>query len=376
MTMVLPSAQFLLSFGLSLFVLALLVVSIGTLVMATYAWWDPSVRERTAYPELSGAEGLSFSIIVPCRQEVEEVMRATLDALLAQSHSDVEVIFSVGHDDPETVAIALRLNIDNSFRSTGADAVQGAVQLVNYRDSWFALRNCLEYFIWFSSRLHLQQRIGFIPLGGNTVFVRRTVLEELGGWDEDCLAEDCELGVRLSALGHPITVAYSPQLATREETPDSIRSLVKQRTRWGLGFFQVYNKGLWRSLPTRRERMMARWTLLQPHLVALTGLAVPFCLVLAIWGSMPLPVTMFAFLPLVVIATTVALEVGMLAEFGRDHHFTIRARDYALLVVGTLPYQILLAFASVRAYFKWRTGDLRWEKTAHSGHHLTYLEAV
>ena len=426
MTMVLPSAQFLLSFGLSLFVLALLVVSIGTLVMATYAWWDPSVRERTAYPELSGAEGLSFSIIVPCRQEVEEVMRATLDALLAQSHSDVEVIFSVGHDDPETVAIALRLasgdprvrvsidrspvknkprqlntalgmcrndvvgvfdaesiaapdllrNIDNSFRSTGADAVQGAVQLVNYRDSWFALRNCLEYFIWFSSRLHLQQRIGFIPLGGNTVFVRRTVLEELGGWDEDCLAEDCELGVRLSALGHPITVAYSPQLATREETPDSIRSLVKQRTRWGLGFFQVYNKGLWRSLPTRRERMMARWTLLQPHLVAMTGLAVPFCLVLAIWGSMPLPVTMFAFLPLVVIATTVALEVGMLAEFGRDHHFTIRARDYALLVVGTLPYQILLAFASVRAYFKWRTGDLRWEKTAHSGHHLTYLEAV
>lgn len=406
------------------FALALFILALSTLVMATYAWWDPKARSRTEYPALSGPDGLSFSLIVPCREEQEDVMRATLEALLAQPHPRLEVIFSVGHDDPETVERALRLaetdprvrvsvdhspvknkprqlntalamcrnevvgvfdaesiaapgllrNIDNAFRHSGADAVQGAVQLINYRDSWFALRNCLEYFVWFSSRLHLQQQMGFIPLGGNTVFVRRAVLEEVGGWDEDCLAEDCELGVRLSASGRPITVVHAPELATREETPDSVTSLVKQRTRWGLGFFQVYSKGLWRNLPTRRGRLLGRWTLLQPHLVALTGLAIPIGILLALVGDLPLAVTMFAFFPLVVILTTVAIEAAILREFGLDHHLPIRIRDYVKLVIGTLPYQLILAFASGRAYVKWRTGDLRWEKTAHTGHHLSYLE--
>lgn len=406
--------------------LVLLALALSTLVVATYAWWDPTSRSRTAYPAVVGADELSFSLIMPCRHEVEAVMRPTLDALLSQSHARVEVVISVGHDDPETIATARRLaaenpgrvrvsvdtslvknkprqlntalavcrneivgvfdaesiaapnllsNIDNAFRTSGADAVQGAVQLVNFRDSWFSLRNCLEYFVWFSSRLHLQEDLGFIPLGGNTVFVRRTVLEQMGGWDEDCLAEDCEIGVRLSSSGNPIRVVYSAELATREETPDTVTALVKQRTRWALGFFQVFHKGLWRQLPTRRERLAARWTLTQQHLVALTGVAIPTSIALAIGGNFPLPVTMITFLPLVATIATVTLEACMLREFGHDHGFRIRVRDYVVLVLGTLPYQLLLAFATMRAYVKFRTGDLRWEKTSHAGNHLAYLGA-
>lgn len=411
---------------LIVFALVLLTISVATLYMATYAWWDPDARARTAYPVLTGDDALSFSLIMPCRQEREDVMRATLDRLLDQSHTGLEVVISVGHDDPDTVAVAQRLaqqhagrvrvavdyspvknkprqlnsalqmcrgdivgifdaesiaapdllrHIDSSFRTTGADAVQGAVQLVNYRDSWFSLRNCLEYFIWFGSRLHVQARMGFIPLGGNTVFVRRTLLEEIGGWDEDCLAEDCELGVRLSALRHRIVVAYSPELVTREETPDSVRALVKQRTRWSLGFMQVYAKGLWRNMPTARERLMARWTLIQQHLVAMSGIAVPVCIALAIWGKFPLGVTMITFLPLVSTIATVAFEACMLREFGRDHGYRIRSRDYAVLVAGTPAYQLLLAFAAIRAYAKFLGRDFAWEKTAHSGSHLGYLDA-
>lgn len=413
------------SAALVLIALGLLALALATLVMSTFAWWNPTSRERTAYPELTGADALSFSLIMPCRHEVEEVMRPTLEALLQQSHRRVEVIISVGHDDPETIATARRLarenpgrvrvsvdastvknkprqlntalemctgdvvgvfdaesiaapdllrNIDNAFRTSGADAVQGAVQLVNYRSSWFALRNCLEYFVWFSSRLHLQEIIGFIPLGGNTVFVRRALLQEVGGWDPECLAEDAELGVRLSSQGRRIRVVYSPELATREETPDTVRALVKQRTRWALGFFQVYRKGLWRDLPTRRARLAARWTLAQQHLIAFTGIAVPLSIGLALWGSFPLAVTLLTFLPLVVTLVTIALEACMLHEFGRDHGFRIGVREYLVLALGTLPYQLLLAFAAVRAQVKLRTGDLRWEKTAHTGTHLAYLE--
>ena len=79
---------------------------------------------------------------------------------------------------------------------------------MNFHSSWYTLRNCLEYFFWFRSRLHLHAQHGFIPLGGNTVFVRTDLLRDTGGWDGECLAEDCDLGVRLSSVGKKVVVAY------------------------------------------------------------------------------------------------------------------------------------------------------------------------
>ena len=123
------------------------------------------------------------------------------------------------------------------------------MQLVNFHSSWYSLHNCLEYFFWFRSRLHLHAQKGFIPLGGNTVFVRADRLRAAGGWDPNCLAEDCDLGVRLSTVGAKVVVAYDAVMVTREETPDSLNGLYRQRTRWNQGFLQVYRKGYWKQLP-------------------------------------------------------------------------------------------------------------------------------
>lgn len=405
----------------------LTVVACVSIYMNTYAWWDPSTRDRTHYGDYPDRPTLSFSLIMPCRNESETVMSATLDALLAQSHPDLQVIISVGHDDPETVEVAHRLaarhaayvqvsvddhehknkpvqlntalalctgdvvgvfdaeslaapdllmHIDASFAAHDADVVQGAVQLINYRDSWYSLRNCLEYFSWFRSRLHVQASRGFIPLGGNTVFVRRELLVRVGGWDERCLAEDCDLGVRLSTLGRKIVVAYSPELVTQEETPESLKSLIKQRTRWALGFMQVYAKGDWKRMPDPKVRFLAWWTLTQHHLMAFAGLCIPVAIALAIWGKLPLPVTLLTFLPLVPTVASVAFDLCMLQEFGRDHGFRIRFVDYARLVIGTPFYQLVLAIAAVRACWRFFRKDFRWEKTQHSGAHLDYVETA
>ncbi|WP_261775373.1 glycosyltransferase family 2 protein [Kocuria turfanensis] len=401
---------------------ALFAIAASTLYLNTYAWWDPHTQQRTLYGGLRAQDAHSFSLIMPCRHEQETVMRATLGALLGQSHRQLEVIISVGHDDPDTVAVAQRLaaehpdrvrvsvdenvpknkprqlntalamcrndivgvfdaesiaapdllrNIDSCFVNRNADVVQGAVQLMNFKDTWYSLRNCLEYFTWFRSRLHAHASRGFIPLGGNTVFVRRDLLLQVGGWDAGCLAEDCDLGVRLSTLGREIVVAYSPELVTREETPDSLKGLVKQRTRWSLGFMQVLAKGDWKRLPTRRRRFMAWWTLMQQHFMAFAGVVIPFAIIAAVWGGFPVAVTLIAFLPLIPTVATIAFDVCMLHEFGRDHRVRISAYDYVRLVVGTPFYQMVLAFAAVRALVKFHRGDFRWEKTAHSGAHLT-----
>ena len=415
----------LLSLLVVMIALVLFAIATSTLYLNTYAWWDPKTQERTFYGGVLAEEQHSFSLIMPCRHEEEPVMRATLGALLNQTHRAVEVIISVGHDDPETVAIAQRLaaehpdsvrvsvegsavknkplqlnaalmmcrndivgvfdaesiaapdllrNIDSCFVGRNADVVQGAVQLINFKDTWYSLRNCLEYFTWFRSRLHAHANKGFIPLGGNTVFIKRHLLNQVGGWDTDCLAEDCDLGVRLSTLGRQIVVAYSPNLVTREETPDSLKGLVKQRTRWSLGFMQVYAKGDWKRLPTRRRRALAWWTLMQQHFMAFAGLVIPIAIIVAVWGDFPMAVTLIAFLPLIPTLATIAFDVCMLHEFGRDHRFRVSVYDYVRLVVSTPFYQLVLAFAAVRALVKFYRRDFRWEKTSHSGAHLTYVQ--
>ncbi|KIS27190.1 glycosyl transferase [Arthrobacter sp. SPG23] len=408
-----------------LIALALFAIALSTLYLNTYAWWDPKTQIRTSYSGLQESEACSFSLIMPCRNEREDVMRATLSALLGQTHSRKEVIISVGHDDPETVQTAhalareypdfvrvsvdvsetknkprqlnkalsmcrnsvvgvfdaesiaakeLLAHIDSVFATKNADVVQGAVQLINYRDTWYSLRNCLEYFTWFRSRLHAHSRQGFIPLGGNTVFIKRELLDEVRGWDGNCLAEDCDLGVRLSTLGRKIIVAYSPELVTREETPDTLKALVRQRTRWSLGFMQVFAKGDWKNLPTRKMRAIAWWTLMQQHFMAFAGVCIPVAIFAAVWGGFPLVVTLVAFLPLVPTLATIAFDICMLQEFGRDHKFTITWYDYLRLIVGTPLYQLVLAFSALRALIKFIRRDFGWEKTDHSGAHLSYLE--
>ncbi|MBJ7357226.1 glycosyltransferase family 2 protein [Nocardioides sp.] len=400
---------------------ALTVIAGGTFWWSLYAWRSPDQLSATRFADDPDETALTFSLIVPCRDEPEAVVRATVAALLAQRHPDFEVVLSVGHDDLPMLAIADRIaaedprvgvsvdhhevknkprqlntalalcsgdvvgildaesltapdllrRVDATFTAREADVVQGAVQLMNYRSRWFTLRNCLEYRIWFRSRLHGHAEAGFIPLGGNTVFLRRTLLEQVGGWDGDCLAEDCEIGVRLSAQGKRIVVAYDADLTTREEAPTTLRALVRQRTRWSLGFMQVLAKGEWRALPTTRQRVGAWWTLVQQHAMAFSGLVLPLAVATALFADLPVLVGMVAFLPLVPTVALVAFEVLILHDLGKDLGWRLGVRDYVTLVVSTPFYQLLLALAALRALVKYVGGDFRWEKTAHSGAHLT-----
>jgi cellulose synthase/poly-beta-1,6-N-acetylglucosamine synthase-like glycosyltransferase len=242
---------------------------------------------------------------------------------------------------------------------------------MNLRSSWWSLRNCLEYFFWFRSRLHLHAHHRFIPLGGNTVFVRTAVLQAVGGWDPECLAEDCELGVRLSALGATVAVAYDPDLVTREETPDTLRSLFKQRTRWNQGFLQVLRKGEWRRIPARRQRMLARYTLSMPFLQAFSGVAIPLSIVSMLWLRVPVAIALFSFLPAIPTLATLAFEIAALREFSRLYFIKPRILDYARLLLGTFFYQLILAGAAVRAVIREAIGARGWEKTAHVGAHRT-----
>jgi cellulose synthase/poly-beta-1,6-N-acetylglucosamine synthase-like glycosyltransferase len=279
--------------------------------------------------------------------------------------------------DAESLAPAdLLRRIDATFRARRADVVQGAVHLVNYRSRWFTLRNCMEYRIWFRSRLHGHADAGFIPLGGNTVFIHRTLLTQVGGWDGDCLAEDCDLGVRLSAMGRRVVCVYDPALVTLEEAPTTVPAFLKQRVRWAVGFMQVLRKGDWKNLPTLRRRAGAWWTLVQQYSMAFAGLVVPIGFVTALAFKAPAWVALITYLPLVPASLTLAFECLALEDFGRDMGFKVTARDYAVLVLSTPFYQALLAYAALLAVVRFARGQFTWDKTPHSGAHLTLAAAL
>lgn len=400
--------------------LSLTLFASVTLWWMLHAWRRPDVLRSIDFERSPDEPALSFSLIVPARHE-QAVLDATIARLCDMAHPDFEILVVVGDDDPETEAVAreaarmsggrvsvlvddsvpknkpkalnralahctgeivgvfdaeddvdarlLRV-VDTAFRRNDAHVVQGGVQLIDYRSSWYSLRNCLEYFFWFRSRLHLHARHGFIPLGGNTVFVRTDLLRAVGGWDPECLAEDCELGVRLSALGARVAVAYDAHLVTREETPHSIRALIKQRTRWNQGFLQVLHKGCWKQLPTSKQRWLARFTLSQPFLQAFSGIAIPVSIATAIFLRVPVGVALLSFLPAVPTLAMIAFEFVGFREFCRAYYFRARWRDYLFLAVGTMFYPLLLGFAAVRAVARELRGERGWEKTSHAGTHL------
>jgi cellulose synthase/poly-beta-1,6-N-acetylglucosamine synthase-like glycosyltransferase len=247
--------------------------------------------------------------------------------------------------------------------------VQGGVQLMNFRDHWFSVFNCLEYFFYFKSKLHFNASAGMVPLGGNTVFIRRDLVERVGGWDTGCLTEDADIGLRLSVAGEPIRVVYDGRWVTREETPHTVRALVKQRTRWHQGFLQILKKGDWRRLPRRRARMLALVTFTQPILDALLLCSVPLIPLALLYLKLPVAVALLSFAPLYAVILQMLANVAGIVVFGRTFDEPVPWRMLVRMPFTYLPYEWLIAFSALRATVREIYGNGDWEKTEHRGAH-------
>jgi cellulose synthase/poly-beta-1,6-N-acetylglucosamine synthase-like glycosyltransferase len=290
--------------------------------------------------------------------------------------------------------------VDYRFRHTHAGIVQCGVQLMNFsahpRDlpaadagesrwrrwwrantsAWWRAANVLEYYKWFQSRLKLQAATRVMPLGGNTVFFRRQFLQALKDsngqyWDEDCLTEDCKIGIVASVLGYEVDVVYVPELVTREETPATLRGLVRQRVRWMQGFIQVFRCGDWLRLHTLTQRVLAVYVLGFQFFQAFAAALAPVALALALWNKSPILVALLASVPLGLGLLTVALDVLMLRLFSQTFAVRARLRDYLGIVAGAYPYQLVLSFAAVWAIIRYALHRNNWVKTTHHGTHMS-----
>jgi len=155
---------------------------------------------------------------------------------LALPHITGEIVGVFDADSvPERDAL---LKIASYFQNQSVMAVQGRVTSLNEKRNMLTRVAAMEEKAWFQVLLRGRERLRlFMPLTGSCQFVRREVLEELGGWDESSLAEDVELALRLVERGH--SVRYAPDVCSWQETPSGLGDLVTQRTRWYRGYMEV-----------------------------------------------------------------------------------------------------------------------------------------
>lgn len=69
---------------------------------------------------------------------------------------------------------------------------------------------------------------------------RKAVVEEVGGYSSDTLAEDCDLTVKILKQGY--TVANENRAVAVTEAPESVPQFLKQRFRWTYGIIQMFWK--------------------------------------------------------------------------------------------------------------------------------------
>ena len=119
-----------------------------------------------------------------------------------------------------------------------------------------------------------------------------------------------------------------------------------------------------------RRRVLALVTLSQPFVQAVAGILVPVFVGIALFVKMPILVALGSFFPLAVTLTLLAIECAALGDFCREFGQRARLRDYLRLILGALPYQLVLSFSATRATVREIAGVGTWEKTEHAGAHL------
>ncbi len=255
---------------------------IGALAFAQ--WIRSQKRQRTHAGETSQP---SVSVIIPAFNE-ERVIIGTIQSLLASDYPNFEIVV-VDDGSPDRTSEVVRENFageprvrlftkDNAGkaealnyglrRSTGeivvaldADTIfppnalgalahrfydprMGAVagnakvgNRINIVTRWQAL----EYI----TSQNLDRR-AFSSLNCITVVPgavgawRRSLLEQVGGFASDTLAEDQDLTIKVRKLGYKI--GYEESAVAWTEAPDTVRTLSKQRFRWSFGTLQCMYK--------------------------------------------------------------------------------------------------------------------------------------
>ncbi|MEW9700597.1 glycosyltransferase [Paenibacillus sp. SI8] len=140
-------------------------------------------------------------------------------------------------NDPKAGAVVGKFRVINAAQTL-------LTRFINIETICFQWMAQAGRFHWF--------RVATIP--GTNFAIRRSIIEELGGWDEKALAEDTELTIRVYNMGYHIR--FFPAAITWEQEPETMKVWWKQRTRWARGNQYVVLKFMAKLFTLKRKSIV------------------------------------------------------------------------------------------------------------------------
>jgi cellulose synthase/poly-beta-1,6-N-acetylglucosamine synthase-like glycosyltransferase len=255
------------------------------------------------------------------------------------------------------------------FQERGPElaCVQGVLDFYNPTTNWLARCFTIEYAAWFRLILPGMERLGLaVPLGGTTLFFRREILENLGGWDAHNVTEDADLGIRLARHGYYTELLHT---VTFEEANCHIIPWIKQRSRWLKGYAITYAVHMRTPKLLLKQLGMRRFIGVQ---VLFLGTLVQFLLAPILWSfwlmllglGHPLSdviadqwFTIFAVI--FIVSEVISVCVNMMALTARGHR---GLRIWAFTLHLYFPLAVLAAY---KGMWELVSAPFYWDKTTH-----------
>ncbi len=202
---------------------------------------------------------------------------------------------------------------------------------------------------------------GVVELRGNGQFLKRSVLDKCGGFNEETVTDDLDLSFRLLTSGDLIGILWDPPV--QEEAVESWKALWRQRQRWAEGGLQRFFD-YWPSLTSQQLNYSKRLDLTCFFLLQYALPIVSFADLVAALLTTSMP----AYWPL----SLVAFSVSGIA-FSRGCNSQSEGPKLPLIK----PFRLLLAIVYLSHWFiviPWVTirmaifpKKLVWAKTIHKG---------
>ena len=261
------------------------------------------------------------------------------------------------------VARDILVNVAGYFDDGRVSAVQGRIHAINSDENMLTKFIAYEDAVWSEAYLRGKDVMGlFVTLRGCCEFIRRGVLEELGGFEEKGLAEDIEISARLTKKNH--LVRYASDVRVWQENPSSLLAYLKQRTRWCRGHLEVglrYGRLLSR---VNRRTVDAEFTLFLP-LVAIASMVSYWVASWAVFSAVEWGLVLRVFTVFSVVCTSVMIVLCGLAMIYVSKNRSLRSLLWLPFVFGYWSLETFLAVYAVLLIVFRR--QRRWVKTERSG---------
>ncbi len=255
-------------------------------------------ERRESYENRVAGKALPFvSVLIPAHNEakvIEKTVQAILDLRYADNRYEIIVINDNSSDASADILDAMQkkyperlLKVINTDKTTGGKGKSNALNIgfaqsqgsliavydadnTPERDALIELVKMIErdekagavigkfrcrnknrnlltkfiniegiYFQWMAQAGRWQW-LNLCTIPGTNFIVRRSILEQLGGWDTEAITEDTEISFRIYMLGYHI--CFCPYSATWEQEPETLAVWLKQRKRWVKGNYYVLVK--------------------------------------------------------------------------------------------------------------------------------------